>query len=367
MKKCIKVGFFILLIFLILEINCSAFETSTENDIADRAGVGDISADVITEEERSGDSKINLFGKIMIFIADAFKTGAVSSLQSFALIMTVIILVSIFSAFKWTTANTSLHTAYEYIAVLALSGVTFGIFTNVFSFAAKAMQSLNVFMAGLLPITSSLYLFGGNPAAASASNGAMLLFFSVLTMVISKFLMPFLQISFALCLASAIPGTVNLTSISTLVRNTTTTVLAFLFSIFGFIMYLQTAIAASADNYAYRSVKFASGVFIPVIGNMLGDATRTVFGSIGVIKSVTGAIGITVILSILIPPIVLVILYKFALLGSAIISRVMGCDRESRFLYELNGILNVLMALMVGAGAVLIIAVAIFIKTGVSV
>jgi len=132
-------------------------------------------------------------------------------------------------------------------------------------------------------------------------------------------------------------------------------------------MYLQTAIAASADNYAYRSVKFASGVFIPVIGNMLGDATRTVFGSIGVIKSVTGAIGITVILSILIPPIVLVILYKFALLGSAIISRVMGCDRESRFLYELNGILNVLMALMVGAGAVLIIAVAIFIKTGVSV
>jgi stage III sporulation protein AE len=132
-------------------------------------------------------------------------------------------------------------------------------------------------------------------------------------------------------------------------------------------MYLQTTVAASADNYAYRTARFASGVFVPVIGSIIGDATRTVFGSIGVIKSTAGAIGITVILSIVIPPIILVVLYKFAVLGSAILSRVLGCERESHFLYELNGIMNVLMALIIGAAAVLVVAVAVFIKTGVSV
>lgn len=367
MRKLIKAIVFCLFMLVFAGVKCAAFETSCENEIAELAGMKDISVDVLTEEELSGDSEINLFGKILQFITNAFKTGAVSALQCFALIMTVVILSSVFSAFKWTTANPSLHLAYEYISILALSGVTFTIFTSVFEFVQKALESLNTFMASLLPVVSSLYIFGGNPAASAASNSALLLFFSLMSTISSKFLMPFLQIAFALCLATALPGTVNLTSVSTLVKNTTTTVMAFIFSLFGFVMYLQTTIAASADNYTYRTVRFASGVFVPVIGSIIGDATRTVFGSIGVIKSTAGAIGITVILSIVIPPIVLVIFYKLALLGCAILSRVLGCEKESSFLYELNGIMNVLMALVIGSAAVLIIAIAVFIKTGVSV
>lgn len=367
MRKLIKVLVVCLFLSLFSGFECLAFETSCENEIAELAGMDNISTDVLTAEELSGDSEINLFGKILSFLADAFKTGTVSALQSFALIMTVIVLSSVFSAFKWTTVNPSLHIAYEFVSVLALSGVTFSIFTGVFDFVQRALEALNNFMVSLLPVVSSLYVFGGNPAASAASNSALLLFFSLISTISAKFLMPFLQIAFALCLASALPGTVNLSSVSTLVKNTTTTVLAFIFSLFGFMMYLQTTIAAAADNYTYRTVRFASGVFVPVIGSILGDATRTVFGSIGVIKSTAGAIGITVILSIVIPPIVLVVFYKLALLGSAILSRVLGCERESHFLYELNGILNVLMALVVGSAVVLIIAIAVFIKTGVSV
>lgn len=358
---------FCFVISVFMGFECLAFETSCENDIAELAGMNDISTEVLTKEELSGDSEINLFGKILQFIADAFKTGTVSALQCFALIMTVIVLSSVFAAFKWTTANPSLHIAYEFVSILALSGVTFTIFTSVFEYVQKALEGLNTFMTALLPVVSSLYIFGGNPAASAASNSALLLFFSLMSTISAKFLMPFLQIAFALCLASALPGTVNLTSVSTLVKNTTTTVMAFIFSMFSFVMVLQTTIAAAADNYTYRTVRFASGVFVPVIGSILGDATRTVFGSIGVIKSTAGAIGITVILSIVIPPIILVILYKLALLGCAILSRVIGCEKESHFLYELNGILNVLMALVIGSAAVLIIAIAVFIKTGVSV
>ena len=367
MKKCLKVFLFLIIILSFSRIDCAAFDTSAENELAKNAGLNELSFDAITPEELSGESKINLFGKAIGFISDALSTGVTSSLRAFALIMTVVVLSAVLASFKWTTTNSSLHTAYEYISVIALSGVTFTIFTSVFSFAQQSLGALNTFMAALLPVTSALYIFGGNAATAAVSNASLLLFFSLISTICSKFIMPFLQIAFALCLSSAIPGTVNLTSVSTLVRNTTTTVLAFLFSLFGFTMYLQTAIAASADNYAYRSVRFASGVFIPVIGSMLGDASRTVFGSIGIIKSVAGAVGVTVVLAVIIPPVVLVLLYKLSLLGCAIISRALGCERESRFLYELNGIMNVLLALLIGAGAVLIIALAIFIKTGVSV
>lgn len=367
MKKCLYVFIFCIVITVFNGISCNAFETSNENIIADKAGLNEISTDAVTSEEMSGKNQINFFGKILSFFSDALKAGSTSALQAFALIMTVVILSSIFSCFKWTTTNSSLHTAYEYVSILALSGVTFTIFISVFNYVQSTINTANIFMTGLLPVTSSLYIFGGNSTVAAASNASLLLFFSIMNAISAKFLIPFLQISFALCLASAIPGTVNLTSVSTLVKNTTTTVLAFMFSIFGFVMYLQTTIASSADNYAYRSVRFASGVFVPVIGSILGDASRTVMGSIGVIKSVVGAIGVTAILSIVIPPIVLVVLYKFALLCCAILSRTLGCERESRFLYDLNGIMNVLIALVIGISSVLIIALAIFIKIGVTI
>ena len=367
MKKCFNLLLFCFIITLLSLTECAAYDTSEENEIAERAGLHELSTDALSPEELSGQKDINLFGKAVKFLSEALKTGTTSALQAFALIMTVVILSAVFATFKWTTANTSLHNAYEYISILVLSGVTFTIFKNVFIYVRDAIVSVNTFMTAMLPVTTSLYIFGGNVAAAAASNASLMLFFSLMNTVSANFLMPFLQIAFALCLASAIPGTVNLTSVSTLVRNTTTTVLAFIFTLFGFIMYLQTTIASAADNYAYRSVRFASGVFVPVIGNMLGDASRTVMGSIGVIKSAAGAIGVTVILSIIIPPIVLVILYKLAMLSCAILSRVLGCERESHFLYDLNGILNVLMALVIGIAAVLIIALAVFIKTGVTV
>ena len=48
-------------------------------------------------------------------------------------------------------------------------------------------------------------------------------------------------------------------------------------------------------------------------------------------------------------------------------ARILGCDRESRLLYDISSLLSVLMSTVIGASAVFLISVAIFIKTGVSI
>lgn len=63
MRKLIKAIVFCLFILVFAGVKCAAFETSCENEIAELAGMKDISVDVLTEEELSGDSEINLFGK----------------------------------------------------------------------------------------------------------------------------------------------------------------------------------------------------------------------------------------------------------------------------------------------------------------
>ena len=89
--------------------------------------------------------------------------------------------------------------------------------------------------------------------------------------------------------------------------------------------------------------------------------------AIGTVKSSVGYTGVAVLFFLIIPPIVTVILYKLAVLFTAIIARMLGCERESRMLYDINSILSVLMSVMIGVSAVFLISVALFIKTGVSV
>ena len=162
------------------------------------------------------------------------------------------------------------------------------------------------------------------------------------------------------------PNGVSLQSIITLVKNTVTTLLAFAFTMFSAVLYFQTAITASADNLAYRSIRFASGVFIPVIGSVIGDASRTVNASIATVKSTVGYVGVAALAILLLPPIITAILYKFVVLLAAMAARILGCDRESRLLYDISSLLSVLMSTVIGVSAVFLISVAIFIKTGVS-
>jgi stage III sporulation protein AE len=135
---------------------------------------------------------------------------------------------------------------------------------------------------------------------------------------------------------------------------------------FGFIMVFQTAVAAAADNAAIRSLKFASGVFIPVIGNMLGENVKSVITAVETVKTTVGAVGVVTIFSIILPPIIYTVLYKLSILFCAIFSRVLGLDKESDFLYEINSLFNVLVAIMCGTGMLFIISVAVFAKTGVN-
>ena len=249
---------------------------------------------------------------------------------------------------------------------MALSGILYTALKTLFEMTRQAFLNLSVFLTSFLPVTASLYTMTGNTATAAAGTSMMLLFNTAVVALAERFLFPLLQVCFALSLVSAVPNGVSLQSIITLVKNTVTTLLAFAFTMFSAVLYFQTAITASADNLAYRSIRFASGVFIPVIGSVIGDASRTVNASIATVKSTVGYVGVAALAILLLPPIITAILYKFVVLLAAMAARILGCDRESRLLYDISSLLSVLMSTVIGVSAVFLISVAIFIKTGVS-
>jgi len=166
-----------------------------------------------------------------------------------------------------------------------------------------------------------------------------------------------------LSLASALPGAGEMRSITAFVKSMLNTVMGLSFAIFGVVMYFQTAITASADSYAFRSVRFLASSFIPIIGSVIGDSARTVSAAVGTVKATSGAVGLVIVFSIILPPVIFTLMYKFAFLFSGMICRLLGLENESRLLYDTNAYFGVLVALLSGTSAVFVLALAIFIKT----
>lgn len=364
MKKLCKI-FALLFLALLFPLGISAYEGVT-HDTAEEAGVYELpSNEYITESEAAGDSKINIANKAFTVLKDSISSVWKSAVEAFCALLATVLLVSLFSSFK-PASGMHLNQALEFASVLAVSGITFAFLKSVFSFAAERIDTLCNYMTSLLPVSASLYAAGGNAGAGAASTAGLIAFLSVVENIVGRWLFPLLQCGFVMSLVAALPSAASFRSLASFFKNLMTSLLAFVFSIFGLVLYFQTVIASSADNYAFRSVKFASGTLIPVIGSMIGDAARTVYASAGIIKGTVGAMGIVVLLSMLLPPLVYTVAYKLVVLSAAMISAALGCEKESKLLYDLNSIVAILIAMLVGTGVVFIIAISLFIRLGVT-
>lgn len=345
--------------------------TEEEQSLATDAGLDGLNDSslahaVLTEEELQGETPIVLWDKLGELLKSNVGEAVSFASGSFAALLGVLVLCSLLHALQNLSDSTALNDACSFLTALSLAGVSYALLYELFRAVGQALSLFTEYLAALLPVSASLLVSGGNASAASASTAGFTLFLTVVSLLCSSVLFPFLHISFSVSFASALPGTASLSSIGSLIRNASAILLAFLFSLLGFLLSMQTSIAAAADTMLFRSVRFASGVLIPVVGGALGDAARTVAGSISVIKGTVGGIGTIVTLSILLPPFLHLFAVRLLLSLCGTLARLLGCEKEGQFLSELGGTLSVLLGLVAGIEVIALLYLATFIKIGAS-
>lgn len=320
--------------------------------------------DYLTAEEQSGETPIDLTDKLFSILTLG-TTRAVKLLSPrLAALFGVLLLSSMLHALGELHEAGGLSALCDFAVLLSVSGVVYSILGSLFAMAKEALTGLTTYMTALLPVTTAVLISGGNPTTAATSAGAFSLFLTCAELLSSGVLFPLLQTSFTLCFAGAMPGAVDLSPLSSLVRNTFSVLLAFLYTTLGFLIGAQSVLSASKDGFLYRTIRFASGVFIPVVGGLLGDAARTVASGIGVIRSTVGTVGLVVTLALLLPPLITVLAHRFLFSLSAALAKMLGCSREASLLSDLGSVLGLLSGVLIGSAAVAVLYLACFIRVG---
>ena len=351
---------FSVLILALLFASFGAFAAHAESSDPVAAEIERASGASAVTEGAADETGEGVFSVIRSAVEKAYKNvlGFLCSLLAAAVL----------SALTGAVVNTggpAAGTVYTLASVTAISGVAFAGLRPLFAFVSESLTRLCEYMSAFIPVTASIYAAGGSAFAGIAGSGALILFLTVLQRFSSLALMPLLKTGLALSVAGALPGSVDLRPAAGFFKSLLNTLLAFAFTVFGAVMYFQTVVPAAADSCAFRTVRYAAGAFIPVIGGMIGDAARTVTTAVGTVRAAVGGAGLFAVLSLVLPAVIMTAAYKLCVLAAAAFARMLGLEKESGMLYDINGFLGVLLALAAGAGVIFVLAVALFIRIGV--
>lgn len=245
---------------------------------------------------------------------------------------------------------------------LCLGLSAYGWVKELLSVTVECLRGLTVTVNALLPVTAGIYAACGNGAYAMAEHSMLLLFLGILENFCTAVLMPVLRLCFGFAMISILPVGVDMGGISRLLKQIFSRGLALCMLLLGTVFSGQRAIAASADTLACRTIKFAVGGMIPVVGGAVGDSLRTLAGSLGVIKSTAGVLGVFAVFLLCLPPVVSLLLGRLGLSFSASIAGMLGCAAEKKTLEEMAGVVGFGLAILTCCSLFFVYALACFVR-----
>ena len=301
------------------------------------------------------------FGAVLSVIGRLTGLAIGENLGLLAKICGVLILSAVFRALSAGGGTSgSLGKALSFCATLSLVLVIISLQRSRFLDISAYFQTIKGISAALIPLMGALYAMGGNVAAAVANHGVMAAFLSLLETMVSTTVLPVAGICLCLCLLDALSGRLNLRPISNLIKRTYTWTFSLLMLLLCGVLGIQTTLAKGSDTLALRTVRFAAGSFLPVVGGSVSEALRTVSGSVVYLRSVAGGGAILVILMAFLPIFLTVLLNRIVFLLSGAVAKLLCCDGEEKILGELSSVYGYFLAVIASLFVMMVFSLTLF-------
>ncbi len=295
-------------------------------------------------------------------IASAFSFGIKDAARLLVMLSGVLVLSSVFSAFKSSVASETMSRAVSFCTSCALFGCVISMQAEHFLRVEEFFERLSFIMNGMIPVASVVYAMGGNLSTAAASSGTLYIFLAFCEQVCRTSILPVAALCTAFSLCSSFSANINLHGLSTAIKKCYTFILGLMMTVLLAVLSSQTILSSAADSVSARAAKLVASNVIPIVGSSVGDTLRTLSSSIGYLKSVCGIGGILFIILLVLPILVTLLLTRGVFILAVAVADLVGCENESKLLSELGSVYGVLVAVVSMCSVMFILALTIFVR-----
>lgn len=318
---------FVLIFLILLSVRASAFE------IPDIDGY-DMFQTTATEIMSGGFSldPIDMFNSVINSVMTEIKEFSSNA----AVILVMAVLSSMIGNLNISFGENASGKAAFFAFFTLISGLALSCFSTALSYGAEVMSHMTSFMNKLTPVLMITLFACCKSVSAAAFEPVLSGAVFVVSIIIEKCLLPLMTFSAVLAVAGNVGDKARISGFIKIVKSVTKWLMAFVITLFTGINAVYGFSTATLDAAGAKTIKFAVGSLVPVVGGFLSDTLETVMTSAGLLKNAVGVSGIVIISGICITPIIKIGVMQLMLKFVAAISEPVTDARISSMLWDIS-------------------------------
>lgn len=323
--------------------------------ILEELGVGGANWDSVTDITPQ-----NYFQKILSVFTGKFQ----NPLRAAACVVAVILLCSLLNGMKLSFGEKPLGGVIGMVATLCICTIVVAPIVACIQDAADMLKAASGFLLACIPVLAGIMIAAGQPVTAGSYHLLMLAAGNVISIFAADFLVPMMNIFFALSVVSAISPNISLSGVCSALNKAAKWIMGLFMTLFTGLITIHSLVASSMDSTGSKAVKFIVSSFVPVVGNALGDALNTVNGCVKLLKSGVGAFGLLAGLFLFLPVIAECMLWILTLSVCSGIGQIFDLREVTALLKASSDVVSTMLAVLLCCMAVLIISTVIMLVIG---
>lgn len=219
-------------------------------------------------------------------------------------VLAIVVIHSILKSVSETLENDNISKLIYYVQYILIATVIMTNFAQIISMVKDAISNMVGFINLLTPLLTSLMIFTGSIATTSMLEPVILFSINLIGNLIQNILVPTVLIISSFSIVSKISDKIQIDKITNFLKSGVIWSLGILLTIFVSVVSLEGTLSSSIDGVTAKTTKAVVSSAIPIVGKILGDAVDSVLGCGVILKNAVGIVGVLIILTICITPII---------------------------------------------------------------
>ena len=285
-----------------------------------------------------------------------------SSLKILISILVIIVIHGILKAMTDGLENNSVSQIIYFVQYILIVTLIMSNFSEIIKLVKDTANDLVGFINVLIPLLLTLMVYTGNITTSTVIEPIVLAISNFVGNIIADVLIPIVLIIVTFSIVSKVSERVQVEKLSKFLKSGVVWFLGIVLTVFVGVVSLEGTLSSSVDGVTAKTAKAAISTVIPVVGKILGDVVDSVLGCGVILKNAVGFVGVIVILSICIMPIIkigtLSIIYSLA---SAVVQPIAD-EKIVKLLDEMSGVFKLLLGILCALSVILIIGITMVVK-----
>lgn len=297
-------------------------------------------------------------------VFDMFTDEARAPLRAFASITGILLIFSVFEAFRDGLTTGTMKSVISAVIVLSVTFILVMPVTQLIQDASSAVSASAKFMLAYIPAMVGVLISCGNVMTSASYYTLMVFACQGIAQLCSTVITPLLNIFFGVSITSAVCPVFRLDGICKAINKTVKWILGFAMTVFSATLTFKMLITTVADSVSTRAVRFSLSSFIPIVGSSLAEAYKTVQSSVRLLKSGIGVFAIIAVAVVFLPILIRGLLWLISINLCKGAAHMLMLDTPCAVLEVSASVISTIIAIVLCIMAVFVISTTVLLMAG---